>query len=183
VADLTEMSWSYRTDKGVQGHGFTRFYDQVFAPFRHEPVTLLEIGVAVGGSLMLWDEYFDHPAARIIGVDKHPYRRRFSGRVELVAEDVLTWEATGHRFDIVLDDGSHLHPEVLSAFSKLWPHLRPGGLYVVEDLHCMAPQHRAGLLGELREVAGEPLEARFFEGQPSSAGRPPGALVVMQKGA
>ncbi len=175
------MSWSYRTDKGAGHHGYTRFYDEVFAPYRHRPVTMLEIGVAVGGSLMLWDEYFDHPQARIVGIDKAPFRTHYWGRVEVVLEDVLTWDPTGRSFDLVVDDGSHLYAEVRSAFTKLWPLVRPGGLYVVEDLHCMSPPHRSSLLDDLVDEVGTPAEAARFEGDSPADGKPRGILVMLRK--
>ncbi|MFE3638938.1 class I SAM-dependent methyltransferase [Streptomyces sp. NPDC059168] len=43
------------------------------------------------------------------------------------------WAAERGPFDIVIDDGSHLNEHVLTSFEALFPHLRPGGLYVVED--------------------------------------------------
>jgi hypothetical protein len=36
--------------------------------------------------------------------------------------------------DIVVDDGSHVAAHVLRSFEFLWPLLRPGGMYVIEDL-------------------------------------------------
>ncbi len=36
--------------------------------------------------------------------------------------------------DIVIDDGSHYCPDVIAAFGALFPHVVPGGLYVIEDL-------------------------------------------------
>jgi hypothetical protein len=182
VTDLTEMSWSYRTDKGADHHGYTRFYDGAFAELRHRPVTVLEVGVATGGSLMLWAEYFDHPAAHILGIDKNPVRRHFSGRVEVVREDVLTWDPEGREFDIVIDDGSHRYAEVRATFTKLWPLVRPGGLYVVEDVHCMSPHHQVGFIDGLVAEAGHPEHARTFEGDPLPDGKRPGILAMLQKG-
>src|SRR5437764_1227510 len=43
-------------------------YDRVFAPYRDQPVALLEIGVQNGGSLELWARYFE-AATVIIGCD------------------------------------------------------------------------------------------------------------------
>ena len=40
-------------------------------------------------------------------------------------------------FDIVIDDGSHMSHHVITSFNALFPLLRPGGLYVVEDLSCL----------------------------------------------
>lgn len=38
------------------------------------------------------------------------------------------------RPDIVIDDGSHVSRHVLTRFRAVFPHLRPGGKYVIEDL-------------------------------------------------
>ncbi|HKN55231.1 MAG TPA: class I SAM-dependent methyltransferase, partial [Amycolatopsis sp.] len=37
-------------------------------------------------------------------------------------------------FDIVIDDGSHINEHVLTSFHALFPHVRTGGFYVIEDL-------------------------------------------------
>ena len=42
---------------------------------------------------------------------------------------------TGGDFDVVVDDGSHVNRHILLTFRALWPHVRAGGLYFMEDLH------------------------------------------------
>ncbi len=37
--------------------------------------------------------------------------------------------------DIVIDDGGHLPEQQIAAFEELLPHLRPGGVYLCEDVH------------------------------------------------
>ena len=37
-------------------------------------------------------------------------------------------------FDIIIDDGSHISLDIVETFLLHWRHLRPGGLYVIEDL-------------------------------------------------
>ncbi|MEO7573751.1 MAG: class I SAM-dependent methyltransferase, partial [Acidimicrobiales bacterium] len=34
--------------------------------------------------------------------------------------------------DLVIDDASHLEPQSRASFNRLFPHLRPSGLYVIE---------------------------------------------------
>ena len=41
---------------------------------------------------------------------------------------------TGGKYSIVIDDGSHRNADILTAFNRLWPEVRPGGLYFIEDL-------------------------------------------------
>ena len=37
-------------------------------------------------------------------------------------------------FDIIIDDGSHMSHHIIASLNALFPHVRPGGMYVVEDL-------------------------------------------------
>jgi hypothetical protein len=47
--------------------------------------------------------------------------------------------------DVVIDDGSHRWADQIAAFKKLYPYLRPGGYYVIEDLHTSYwEQYRSG---------------------------------------
>jgi hypothetical protein len=41
------------------------------------------------------------------------------------------WKKTG--WDFVVDDGSHVPVHMLLTFKMLWPYVRPGGMYVIED--------------------------------------------------
>jgi hypothetical protein len=41
---------------------------------------------------------------------------------------------SGGNFDVVIDDGSHVPEHQLISFESLWPAVKPGGLYIVEDL-------------------------------------------------
>ncbi len=37
-------------------------------------------------------------------------------------------------FDIGIDDGSHIWCHQILAFERLWPAIKRGGLYVIEDV-------------------------------------------------
>lgn len=55
-------------------------YDDLFSRYRNKEITFVEIGVAAGGSLFMWRDFFG-PKARIIGIDFNP--------------NAKTWEKTG----------------------------------------------------------------------------------------
>ena len=38
-------------------------------------------------------------------------------------------------FDVIVDDGSHVCVHVFRSFNALFPKLRPGGVYIIEDLN------------------------------------------------
>lgn len=42
------------TDKSSIGHGYLRHYDRILRHLRHEPITLLEIGIFRRASLRVW---------------------------------------------------------------------------------------------------------------------------------
>eukprot|EP00966_Prymnesium_polylepis_P212279 4917263-Prymnesium_polylepis.1 len=57
--------------------------------------------------------------------------------------------ASGGAFDAIIDDGSHVNSDIMGTFTVLWPHLRPGGLYFLEDLQ-LGRAARAGIVGKQR---------------------------------
>jgi hypothetical protein len=127
-------------------------YERHFGRFRGEPIRLLEIGVQHGGSLQLWKEYFG-ASASIVGVDIDP-------RCQCLVEEGIDIEigdqadpeflhrltSTYPDFEIVIDDGSHVSSDQLASFKALWPHVRSGGIYLVEDCACAySPKFGGGL--------------------------------------
>ena len=55
----------YDTDK-IENE-YLKWYDPIFEPFVQKKITLCELGVKNGGSLLLWKDYF--PFATIVGID------------------------------------------------------------------------------------------------------------------
>jgi len=48
---------------------------------------------------------------------------------------VQSWvQKSGGQFDAVVDDGGHRNKQIRTSFEELWPHVKPGGLYFLEDL-------------------------------------------------
>lgn len=140
--NLTDLANKYKTDKGTEYSrgsgplGYTAFYQQLFEARRLEPLTLLEIGVAQGGSLRMWREYF--PNAVIVGIDIRPEPVEGCTVVycnQNNAEGLRALAEEHGPFDIVLDDGSHKTKDQQASFTTLFPdHVCEGGLYVIEDL-------------------------------------------------
>lgn len=121
-------------------HGFMPIYERFFEPLREQKINLLEIGVHEGASLKTWLEYFTN--AHILGVDKD-LKFPASGEghhiqtIQLDASKDYNWliDSLGiHKYDIIIDDGSHIQSEVMASFQGLWDSVKPGGYYVVEDL-------------------------------------------------
>jgi hypothetical protein len=89
-------------------------------------------------------EYF-HQAEAVVGIDINPATKQFEepGRgifVEIGDQRDLSFLERVHAvhgpFDVVLDDGSHRIDDVVASFQRLFPLLRDGGVYIVEDTIC-----------------------------------------------
>ena len=128
------------TDKASRVHNYLQFYETFFAGMRPKAIRLLEIGILNGASLKVWEEYF--PNATIIGADINTDTRRFETartKVEIIdqsnAQDMIDLAVRHGPFDIIIEDGSHLWEHQITSLKLLFPFVRVGGFYVVEDLH------------------------------------------------
>lgn len=151
--NLTDLADRYGSDKGSTKHRYTELYHMLFHPYRNRKITFLEMGLLIGGpehghsadrptndlpSIRMWLEYF--PQAQVIGLDVsdfswfHHDRFRFL-RCDMDArENIEAAAAEMPALDIIVDDASHASHHQQNAFLTLFPRLKPGGLYVIEDL-------------------------------------------------
>jgi SAM-dependent methyltransferase len=116
-------------------------YDRALSPFVDKSPTVLEIGLAQGGSLHLWRDYLG-AGAKIVGLDLDPSCKRFEvdGFPIYIGDQsdpsLLNRIAEEHGpFDIVIDDGSHISAHQIATFQTLFPRVKYSGVYVCEDLH------------------------------------------------
>lgn len=137
---LNKIANQYGTDKGESGHFYTQHYENHFAKFRFEKIKLIEVGIFKGASIKLWESYF--PSAKLSAIDINPDCRAFeSARTQVFIGDQSNTgflesviSETGAP-DIIIDDGSHIQTHQLATFEFLFPKLKTGGIYVIEDLH------------------------------------------------
>ncbi len=165
--NLTELADRYGSDKGtLRGtppHRYAFLYDLLFFGLREQPITVLEIGLAIGGpelggpverrvsspSVAMWLDYF--PRARIVGFDISDFSHLAHPRFTFVrgdagsTEDLARLAATAPGFDVIIDDGSHASYHQQLALRTLFPKLAPGGLYIIEDLHWQSPFYEGAL--------------------------------------
>ena len=133
---LYEIGMKYQTDKSWY-HMFTVLYDTYFGIYRDRPIKMLEIGILVGSSLMMWDEYFEQ--LEYYGVDLQDCSRFNSDRVKTIIanqESENDLMALPKNMDIIIDDGGHtMLQQQLTLKTLFCNHLKSGGTYILEDLH------------------------------------------------
>ena len=127
------------TDKSSNGHGYLDIYERYFASRSGECITFMEIGVFKGSSLKTWEECF--PKAKILAIDIKDMTRFDTARSKTFIVDqsdrnqLEDFASKNGPFDIVIDDGSHIVEHQQVSLGCLFPFVRTGGIYVVEDLH------------------------------------------------
>lgn len=116
-------------------------YDYYFSSFRGKKIVFLEIGIAHGGSLNFWRQYFGEDAL-LIGIDVNPACKQFEGpntRVFIGSqEDEDFLNSIKHQvpeIDILLDDGGHTMMQQITTFNCLFDHVKENGIYMCEDTH------------------------------------------------
>lgn len=140
------------TDKSGPNHQYGDAYERMF-PNRAEVRLMMEVGVADGSSVLAWREVF--PNAMCVGMDVHPADRlrdvdTFSGavtRVEFYLGDQRVKEdceraAGGRQFDFICEDATHQLGDSLVTLLYLWPFIKMGGLYVVEEFASVGALRR-----------------------------------------
>jgi predicted O-methyltransferase YrrM len=164
---------------------YARFWRQT--DFR--PRSILELGMWDGGSVAFWNLCLSpemHVGADIQDRADSEYFRRFvesrdaSDRVkthwQVDQADSVTMRSIidgdlGGSLDLVLDDASHRYAATKASFETIFPRLRPGGLYIIEDWawghwrdfqspdHFLAKeQSLTDLIRELTEVVGSTVD-------------------------
>lgn len=130
-----------RYDSDKISNRYLERYDPILKPWLNKKISLLELGVHTGGSLLLWRDYF--PSGTIIGIDiRLPTELKTTDRIHVYEgnqADVeflsrVANEVAPEGFDIIIDDASHIGELTKVTFWHLFKnHLRLGGLYVIED--------------------------------------------------
>jgi len=158
---LDDLGRKHGTDKSTTNHAFLPIYSRALESMRQSATRVMEVGVFYGSSILMWRDYFTE--AEIVGVDpfagllghgvRFPEPRKFLERwqqgkageriklIEADQADTSHLERTvrelqpGGTFDMIIDDGSHKHRDQQQTMGFLLPLVKPGGVYIIEDIH------------------------------------------------
>ena len=122
-------------------HNYADIYDFYFNKIRDEKLNILEIGIQRGYSLKMWKEYFSN--SKIVGLDISDCSHLSEPNIKIYignqSDDYLLKNISDSEtidgFDIIIDDGSHNNSDMENSFNSLFPKLKIGGYYIIEDLH------------------------------------------------
>ncbi len=158
--NLTDLADRYGSDKGSKKHRYTELYHMLFQPLVNRKITFMEMGLLIGGpehgidadretkdlpSIRMWLDYFKK--AQIIGLDVSDFSWFEHDRFQFIRcdmdkrQNIVDAVGDAPSFDIILDDASHASHHQQNAFLTLFPKLKSGGMYIIEDLRWQPPAY------------------------------------------
>lgn len=137
------------TSVQIYGHNYTHIYYEVLNKFKDKKFNLLELGVGdTGASVKMWKEFFPNanitlfdpffitnPEVTVTAEELRDLGIEVVIGNQLCPEDLLKLiKNKNYKFDVIIDDASHVSDGVQITLATLLPYLSDDGYYFVEDL-------------------------------------------------
>lgn len=120
-------------DKG-SAHSYIDIYEEQMT--KKSKINILEIGVYKGHSIKMWEDYFID--SNVYGIDIDLDKLEFECKnvyiCDATSQEQVNTIFKNKKFDYVVDDGSHIVDQQINAFDILWPRIKKGGKYFIEDI-------------------------------------------------
>jgi hypothetical protein len=170
-ASFTNLLWDYfQSHKNGDGIWKWEHYFEVYhrhlSRFVGQKVNVVEIGIYSGGSLEMWRSYFGE-RSHIYGIDIQDACRVYENdHISVIIGDQAdrtfwsTFKKSVDGIDILIDDGGHTPEQQQITLEEMLPHLRPGGVYLCEDVHEVSNRFGVFLTALVSELNG----ANFIPG-------------------
>ena len=154
VTDLCLLGVKYPTDKSpynpddtLHKHAYTSIYNLLFSNLRYKDIKLGELGILDNNSMLSWREFF--PNAKLYGfewfderLDKAINDNIDCTYIKMNVKDVNSISdgltGAGSKFDILIDDSTHLFEDQIKFVNEAYKHLNPGGILIIEDIFINA---------------------------------------------
>ncbi len=147
---LCALGRKFNTNKSslnMVGHrsGYTSLYNLMFANFINKKCTVAEIGIEKNASTKMWREYFKKANIDCFEIDKE--KINFAKRDKLknvkyhyidVSDKkiiVSQFKKSKKKYDIIIDDSTHLFDHQINIILGSYKFLKPGGTIIIEDIY------------------------------------------------
>ena len=154
-SELCKIGAKYNTDKSPlkqnlndprHTHPYTLFYDGLFKNYRNKEVTIAELGILEGSSLLMWNEYF--PNSKIYGFEYNEdliksFKQKYNNltnislhKVNVKDENNISeaFRKVNVQYDIIIEDTTHEFQDQIRVIRNVYKYLKPGGILIIEDI-------------------------------------------------
>lgn len=131
--------WKAYSDKNTNHRYVDNLYEDLFKDIRSSAKKVLEIGIFGGGSMLLWQKYFEN--ATVYGIDNSYFIKEFIGQERMVQiiGDAYSNDVVGmlpdNEFDVIIDDGPHTLESFEYFIKHYWSKVKPDGYLIIEDIY------------------------------------------------
>jgi glycosyltransferase involved in cell wall biosynthesis len=152
VSNLCEIAMQFNSDKcpyskettSGHRHPYTPVYDTLFSSLRTQSINIAEIGIEKNDSINIWRKYF--PNADIYGFEyneqylQEAINQNLSNvyyeKIDVKDANNIrkTFQTINKKYDILIDDSTHLFEDQIRVIQNSIEYLNEGGILVVEDI-------------------------------------------------
>ncbi len=148
---LDELFNFYGSDKAnifrntkSKGHGFSNFYTSQFSDLKNKKINILEIGSYAGASAASFVKFFNNSKVFCFDINISNFRYKSKNifvygvdannkiKINKIIKKIFS-KNNFEKFDIIIDDGSHLLSDIIQNLNYFFKNLKSGGIYVIED--------------------------------------------------
>ena len=157
--------------KRIEAHGYSHTYEKYFLPLKNSKLNILEIGSFYGNAAAALYFYFKN--SDIYSADVYPDLFRYTSKrtknfyIDSSSEESITNVLLKKEdmFDIIIEDASHVLKDQIISLFMLFKKLKPGGLFICEELDFPEKRQDMNLNNEypsLKEILINKMENKDF---------------------
>jgi len=157
----------YTKRDGAHRHPYTGVYSMLFSPLKNKEIRFAEIGIAGGGSVILWNHYFKQAKFHFFDCDEGFLNNSRSfglpgstfERMDVSKDGDIKRALGTELYDVILDDSSHLVDDQIRIIKEAFPVVKSGGYIIIEDIYRTESEEK--YINALKDVLHNFSEAYF----------------------
>ena len=154
-SSLCEIGKNYNTNKSpynLNGHrsGYTGLYYLLFSQLQKKNLVVAEIGIEKNASIRLLRDFFNNSEIHGFEFEEEKIKKAlndnlpntFYHKIDVGNPDSIkkVFEQTNKKFDIIIDDSTHLFDHQINIIYNVNKYLKENGILIIEDIY----KHRKG---------------------------------------
>ena len=148
--NLCKLGKQFNTNKSsinMIGHrsGYTSLYNLIFANLISKKCSVAEIGIEKNASTKMWRKYFKKADIDCFEIDKEKINLAKRDKLKNVKYHFIDvsdkkiiisqFKKTKKKYDIIIDDSTHLFDHQINVILNTHKFLKPGGIVIIEDIY------------------------------------------------
>ena len=147
---LCKLGGKYKTNKSslnLDGHrsGYTSLYNLILNHLINKKCSIAEIGIEKNASTKMWREYFKKGTIDCFEIDKNKINLAIKDKLKNVKYRYIDvsdkkiiisqFKKTKKKYDLIIDDSTHLFEHQINIILSAYKFLKPGGTLIIEDIY------------------------------------------------